>query len=216
MKLASGSFSWIIFPLCCGVVFGVVSLFSTNELQYMSAFLTLCMIIVVGFFLLFFRDPHRVVGEGLVAVGDGRIRTILKINEDVDCGPCICVSTFMNIYNVHVNRCPFNGTVIDIIHHRGLHLPAFTKESIKNERVIILLETSFGVIKIIQIAGTLARRIVPYIRKGDVLKKGDRIGLIRLGSRVDIYIPKLAINKITVKPLQMIKAGVTCLASIHD
>ena len=122
----------------------------------------------------------------------------------------------MNLYNVHVNRCPFNGTVIDITHHRGSHLPAFTKESSKNERVIILLETSFGVIKIIQIAGTIARRIVPYIRMGDALEKGDRIGLIRLGSRVDVYIPKLAINKITIKPQQMVKAGVTCLASIHD
>lgn len=216
MKLAVGSLSWIILSASFAVVFGLFSAFSTNVLQNIFLFFTVCMIILLTFFLLFFRDPYRAVGEGIVAVADGRIRTILKIGKDADCGQCIFVSTFMNVYNVHVNRCPYDGTVKEITHHFGTHIPAFKKESSRNERVIILLETSIGMFKIIQIAGTLARRIVPYIKEGDVLKKGDRIGIIRLGSRVDIFIPESAINKITIKPQQMVKAGVTSIVSIYD
>ena len=121
----------------------------------------------------------------------------------------------MNLYNVHVNRIPLEGTIKDVVHISGTHLPAFKKESEGNERVIIMIDTDIGAIKLIQIAGTLARRIVPYIKKGDKLKKGEKIGIIRLGSRVDIYIPSKKIKKINVKLGDMIKAGEKSIAEIN-
>jgi phosphatidylserine decarboxylase len=122
----------------------------------------------------------------------------------------------MNIYNVHVNRIPLDGTVKDIVHIHGIHLPAFKKESEKNERVITTIETKIGTIKIIQIAGTIARRIVPYIKKGDKLKKGEKIGIIRFGSRVDIFLPTNKIKKINIKVGDIVKAGETTIAETND
>ena len=215
MKLAAGSTSWLIPPAVGMIIFGICLIFTEATVQSVFLFLTVLMLLLFMFFLMFFRDPVRTPGNGIVAVADGRIRTI-QLEQDVDCGRCMLVSTFMNVYNVHVNRCPLDGIVKKIVHYPGSHVPAFKKESIRNERVIILLETSIGMIKIILIAGTLARRIVPYIKKGDILKKGDKIGMIRLGSRADIYIPESAINKITIKPKQMIKAGEDSIATIND
>ncbi len=215
MRLAEGSLSWLIPPASSAIILALISIFMRNEVQLLCLFLTVCMIMIFSFFLIFFRDPYRTVGNGIVAVADGRIR-IMRIEQDSDCGRCMYISTFMNVYNVHVNRCLYSGTVKNITHLPGSHLPAFNKESSRNERIIILIETSLGKMKIIQIAGTLARRIVPYIKEGDFLNKGDRIGMIRLGSRVDIFIPESAINKINIKSNQMVKAGVTSIASIHD
>ena len=167
------------------------------------------------FFVYFFRDPDREIGNGFVASADGRIREISNL-KDKDIGDCTKISTFMNLHNVHVNRIPLDGTVKDITHISGIHLPAFKKESEKNERVITIIKTDIGIIKIIQIAGTLARRIFPYVKKGDKLKKGEKIGLIKFGSRVDVYLPSKKIKNINVKLGDKVKAGETTLAEIND
>ncbi|MEA3458380.1 MAG: phosphatidylserine decarboxylase, partial [Candidatus Thermoplasmatota archaeon] len=150
-----------------------------------------------------------------IAPADGRIRDISQ-SKDRDVGECTIISVFMNVYNVHVNRMPMDGTIKDVVHISGSHIPAFKKESERNERVIITIDTNIGIVKVIQIAGTLARRIVPYISKGDKLKKGEKIGIIRLGSRVDIYIPSKKIKNINVKLGDMIKAGEGSIAEIND
>jgi phosphatidylserine decarboxylase len=164
---------------------------------------------------LFFRDPHRTIGKGIVAVADG---IILEISQetDKDVGDSIKISTFMNIHNVHVNRMPLDGALQEIIHHKGVHLPAFTKESKKNERVILLFKTDIGNVKIIQIAGTIARRIVPYVHEGDKIKKGEKIGMIRLGSRVDVYLPTKKNITLSVKRKEKIRAGEDTIAKIND
>jgi phosphatidylserine decarboxylase len=143
------------------------------------------------------------------------IREITDEN-DPDVGECTKISTFMNIHNVHVNRMPLEGTVSEIIHFRGSHFPAFKKESEKNERVNIVLTTKIGTVKIILIAGTIARRIVPYVKEGAKVQKGEKIGLIRLGSRVDIYLPLQKIQSITVKIKDKVKAGEDTIAHIND
>ena len=84
---------------------------------------------------------------------------------------------------------PLAGTIEKLAHHPGGHVPAFQKESDANERVVLLVRTDIGLLKIVQIAGTVARRIIPYVTQGSVVKKGEKIGLIRLGSRVDLYLP---------------------------
>ena len=120
----------------------------------------------------------------------------------------------MDIYNVHVNRMPIDGNILNITHFPGKHFRALKKESDLNEKVEIEIESKIGKIKLIQIAGLIARRIYPYIKKGDNLKKGDKIGIIRLGSRVDIYLPSKAISRLTVKVNTKVYSGVTTIAEL--
>jgi phosphatidylserine decarboxylase len=215
MKLAKGSKSWILFCFFLGMFFLVLYLlFYGFETGIVFLFLMFLMFLFMCFLLVFFRDPERKTGKGLVAVADGRIREIIDFNDKV-VGGCVRVSTFMNVYNVHVNRMPIDGQVLDLVHHSGFHLPAFRKESENNERVVLIVDTKIGKMKIVLIAGTLARRIVTYVSVGDNLKKGDRIGIIRLGSRVDLYIPSKHVKKTVVKVRDMVKAGEDTVAKIN-
>jgi len=215
MNIAKGGMSWIIVSYLVTFLFIIVFYFVSGQIKYVSLFASALLLVFSFTLVIFFRDPERKIGEGIVAVADGVIREITD-EEDDDVGKCIKISTFMNIYNVHVNRMPLNGTIKDVVHYDGAHLPAFKKESERNERVILLLKTEIGTVKIIQIAGTLARRIVPYVKKGDTVKKGEKLGLIRLGSRVDIYLPTKKIQTITVKVKDRVKAGEDTIAKIHD
>ena len=215
MNIAKGGMSWIIVSYLVTFLFIVVSYFVSGQIKYVSLFISALLLIFSFTLVMFFRDPERKIGEGIVAVADGSIREITD-EEDDDVGKCTKISTFMNIHHVHVNRIPLNGTIKDVIHYDGAHLPAFKKESERNERVVLLLKTEVGTVKIIQIAGTLARRIVPYVKKGDTVKKGEKLGIIRLGSRVDIYLPTKKIQTITVKMKDRVKAGEDTIAKIHD
>lgn len=115
------------------------------------------------------------------------------------------ISIFMNLWDVHVNRAPLNGEIKKMEHFPGKHAPAFMEK--ENEHLVISLDTKIGMIKIIQIAGIFARRIVPYVKEGDVVKKGDKIGIVRFGSKVEIHLPDKV--KIVVKKGDKIKAGQT-------
>ncbi len=214
MNLAQGSHTWILIPFILGLLLLVVSFLLPNAtLASITALFSCILLLLAVLFLFFFRDPERTIGKGIVAPADGRIRAITTTTEHNR--SYTCISTFMNIHNVHVNRMPLDGTIKNMTHVPGGHLPAFTKESEKNERVIITLDTSIGTVKVAQIAGTIARRIVPYIKKGELLEKGKRIGLIRLGSRVDIYIPSKAIKQLSVKKNDRVLAGEDTLAQIN-
>ena len=216
MKIAKGSKSWINFSLVSSLILFLLSfVFYSYEFNVVLWFLGCILLLLTIFFIMFFRDPERKTGNGIVACADGKIREISEINEK-DIGESICVSTFMNVHNVHVNRAPFDGTVKDIVHISGVHLPAFKKESEKNERAVIFLDTNIGQIKIVLIAGTLARRIVPYVNRWDKIKKGSRIGIIRLGSRVNLYLPKKAVKKICVKKGERVIAGEDSIAEVND
>jgi phosphatidylserine decarboxylase len=216
MNLAKGSKPWIYSAILAGIVFLIFFIiFIDNFVSIIFLFLSTIVFLKAIFLIQFFRDPDRVIGKDIVACADGKIREISSIKDDI-VGNCTKISTFMNIYNVHVNRIPLDGTIKDIVHIHGIHLPAFKKESEKNERVITTIDTKIGTVKIIQIAGTIARRIIPYIKKGDNLKKGDKIGIIRFGSRVDIYLPAKKIKNIHVKVGDIIKAGETTIAETND
>jgi len=215
IRIADGGMSWILASFAFTFIFLGVSYF-TGGLLFLSfftfsvfSFLISCLLIV------FFRDPERSIGHGIVAVADGKIRDITNL-QDPEVGDCMRISTFMNIYNVHVNRMPLTGTIETITHHSGGHIPAFQKESDVNERVVLLLKTDIGVIKIVQIAGTVARRIVPYVSQGTVLKKGEKIGLIKLGSRVDLYLPANRIKALVIQVHKRIKAGEDTIAETND
>lgn len=147
----------------------------------------------------FFRDPERVtpLREGLViSPADGRVSAIEDVIPPVELDlprePVTRISVFMNVFDVHVNRSPLNGVIRQITYVPGLFINAeLDKASEDNERQAVTLELPDGrLLGVVQIAGLVARRIVKFVDEGDSLQAGQRFGLIRFGSRVDVYLPK--------------------------
>jgi len=180
----------------------------------------------------FFRDPLRVTPRGdryVVAPADGLITLIQKVApprelvmEDGTGTPGLPdalvtrVSIFMSVFDVHINRAPINGTVSRVIYIPGKFLNAdLDKASEENERQHILIDRGNGtMIGFTQIAGLVARRIVPFVKPGDIIGAGQRVGLIRFGSRVDVYLPEGTEPKVLLG--QRTVAGETILAEIGD
>jgi phosphatidylserine decarboxylase len=153
----------------------------------------------------FFRDPDRgSVAGGVLAPADGVVSAVDRLADGR-----ARVSTYMRIRDVHVNRAPADGEVSEVAHQPGAHRPAFRKDSERNERMRWRLETARGEIELIQIAGTIARRIVAYHKPGDRVSRGERIGLIRFGSRVDLILP--AGLEPSVRQGQRLRAGISVL-----
>ncbi len=158
-------------------------------------FLAVVLLALTLFTVYFFRNPERIVPQGedlVVAPADGEVIFVGEVDEDryFD-GRAQKISIFMSVFNVHVNRVPLSGKVVDMFYRRGEFFNAsLDKASDQNEQAGILLEDDKGrKILFVQIAGLIARRIVTYPVVGDLLKVGQRYGLIRFGSRVDVYLP---------------------------
>lgn len=157
--------------------------------------LTIILLALTLFSVYFFRNPERIAPAGdnqLVAPADGKVIFVGEVEEDRFFNERVTkVSIFMSVFNVHVNRVPCSGKVIDMFYNKGEFVNAsYDKASKVNEQSGILLEAEGGErILFVQIAGLIARRIVTYPLVGDLLKRGERYGLIRFGSRVDIYLP---------------------------
>ncbi len=160
------------------------------------AFVTVLCLALTLFTIYFFRNPERIIPEetdAVVAPADGKIIFVGEVLEDrYFHEDAIKVSIFMNVFNVHVNRLPVSGTVISKFYNRGDFFNAsLDKASLQNEQAGLLVETPEGArLLFIQIAGLIARRIVTYPEVGDRLERGCRYGLIRFGSRVDVYFPR--------------------------
>lgn len=191
-KIAYGGANWVLAPLTLAIL--MVSFAGTLGAPWLVPLSAIPFFFTMSF-LWFFRDPERPVASDIVSAADGKVVRVDHV-EDPDLGACDRLSVFMRIHDVHVNRAPFDGDVRQVTHHAGKHVPAFNKDSDRNERVEILMKTAFGDAKVILIAGAVARRIAPYTEPGDHLTKGDRISLIRLGSRCDILVPR---GKVTWK-----------------
>ncbi|WP_439649153.1 phosphatidylserine decarboxylase [Herbidospora mongoliensis] len=167
------------------------------------AFAAVPLAALTGGMLWFFRDPDRSPGIGrLLSPADGVVQSV-----DPWIDGRTRVAIFMSPLNVHVNRAPVAGTVVSVEHVAGGFVPAFNKDSDKNERVVWHFDTALGDIEMVQIAGAVARRIVPYLQAGAKVAQGDRVGLIRLGSRVDLYLPEGVEPAVTVGDTTV--AGVT-------
>jgi len=157
-----------------------------------------------GFVLYFFRDPERSPPpNGAVSPADGRV-SVVREEEDR-----IRVGVFMNVTDVHVLRAPFGGDVESVTHRPGAHRPAFTKESERNERVDVTLDTH----DVSMIAGWFARRIYPYLSDSDAVERGERIGHIAFGSRADVVLPpEYDRADVLVEPGERVRAGETVVA----
>lgn len=169
MRLARGSRRYV-------GLFAILA-FVTLPLSPVSA---IGFIVLAGFVAWFFRDPDRQPPDGgIVSPADGTVSVIREEDERIRVG------VFMNITDVHVNRAPIGGTVERVDHMSGAHRPAFTKDSDRNERVRVTFQNH----EVVLIAGTIARRITPYVEAGADVERGDRLGHIAFGSRADVRLP---------------------------
>ncbi|MCH6163402.1 phosphatidylserine decarboxylase [Streptomyces marispadix] len=181
VRIARGASPWLL-PT---VATAAVALLRARRSKRAAAVAVPATALAAGM-LWFFRDPEREIAQGrVISPADGVVQSIMPWHDGRT-----RVAIFMSPLNVHVNRAPLAGTVASVEHVPGGYVPAFNKESENNERVIWHFDTEIGDVEMIQIAGAVARRIVPYVPQGCKVEQGDRVGLIRFGSRVDIYLPE--------------------------
>jgi phosphatidylserine decarboxylase len=207
----------------------IVMAFAAMLLLYVfgSHWLGTLALIVMLWMVAFFRDPERVAPErtdALLAPADGLVTLIQRAKPSAElCGaealgdtPLVRISIFMSVFDVHINRAPISGIIRRMSHVEGSFLNADHPEAAElNERLSYLIERHDGLrIGFAQVAGKVARRIVPFVKSGEEIAAGARVGLIRFGSRVDIYLPSEALCQIRLG--QRTIAGETILATLPE
>jgi phosphatidylserine decarboxylase len=199
-----------------GYIYGLSLLAVAAALAWATGswFWSLIPILLAAFFLWFFRDPQREIpaGEGLVvSPADGLVTETVSI--DTPEGPRQRISIFLNVFDVHVNRTPISGVITGVRYQKGLYLNAMNPTCAeRNEQNIVTVRGEGIEIVFKQIAGLIARRIVFNYREGDRVERGQRVGLIKFGSRTDIVLPADAV--IRVKTGQRVKGGSSVLAAM--
>jgi phosphatidylserine decarboxylase len=170
------------------------------------------LVLLALFVFSFFRDPERVIPSepgAIVSPGDGRVVVVKE--EEREGRPGKRVSIFLAVWNVHVNRSPAAGTITKMDYRPGKFLAAMRERaSMENEQNVFTLSTDAGELVFKQIAGLIARRVVSWKKAGEKVARGERIGLVRFGSRVDLWVPKEA--EIVVKAGESVKGGSSVLA----
>ena len=204
MKLAPEGYPFIAGSLTITVITGVLA----------KIWIALIPLLLTIFMFYFFRDPEREIpeGEGLfVSPADGKIILIKDVFEKEHLKADVKeISIFMSPFNVHVNRAPCDGKIKNIQHNKGKFMAAYKDQaSFKNENIEMTLETKYGDILVRQVAGYVARRAVCRANTGDSLKRGERYGIIKFSSRLDVYLPKE--TAIKVKLGDRVKAGETII-----
>lgn len=207
MKFAPEGYPFIIF-------FGLVTIATAF---FGGTFFASMPLILALFMLYFFRDPDRLAPKDknvFVSPADGKVILIRDVHEPKYLrGEAKEISIFMSPMNVHVNRAPCDGRVKTVKHNSGRFCAAYKDEaSVCNENIEMVLETEYGDVLVRQVAGFLARRAVCRKKEGDVLKRGERFGIIKFSSRVDMFIPSIA--KIRIKHGETVKAGETIIGEM--
>jgi phosphatidylserine decarboxylase len=214
MKVAREGVSFILFAWLLAL--GAITLGATRHSLgwYLAA---VPLVIIALWVVYFFRDPERTGERGdalVVAPADGLVVMITDVDEpSFIAGDATRISIFMNVFDVHVNRYPVNGTVRFLKYNKGKFMnAAHDKASLDNEQMSVGIEAGSTRILVRQIAGLIARRIVNYARTGDSAAQGVRMGLIRFGSRVDVFIPPG--SRVRVQVGERTVAGTTVLAEL--
>jgi len=202
-----------------GLLYGLALLVVAAVVWVTTHFVVLALIpvLLAAFFLWFFRDPNRIVPTDpgmVVSPADGKVEEAEWI--ETTGGSRVRVTIFLNVFDVHVNRCPVGGTVTLMEYREGAFLNAMKPESaVHNEQTLITIDTGSGYeVSFKQIAGLLARRIICNLRVGDRVERGQRMGLIKFGSRTDVLLPANA--ELRVKPGQRVKGGSSIIAYIPE
>jgi phosphatidylserine decarboxylase len=198
-------------PLAAGFVLLVLNRLVLGSATWPNWVAGICIFLGV-FVLYFFRDPHRVIPEDPAAVvspADGRVVEIVE--EAWEGRPGRRISIFLAVWNVHVQRAPLAGTILQLDYRPGKFYAAMrARASVENEQNVFTLSTPRGEILFKQIAGWIARRVVSWKAAGDVVARGERVGMIRFGSRVDVWLPHEAMIK--VRKGQLVAGGSDILA----
>jgi phosphatidylserine decarboxylase len=183
---------------------------------FKSLLLALPLWLICAFIVQFFRDPPRAVpadANAVLSPADGRIVKVEKVRDVYADRDALLISVFMNVFNVHSNRASVNGTITKVQYFPGLFVNAdLDKASTENERNAVVIDAAGQTITLVQVAGLIARRILCYVKAGDVLSKGQRYGFIRFGSRVDVYLPLTATPKVAIG--DKVSATTTILATL--
>jgi phosphatidylserine decarboxylase len=196
-----------------GYYFGVPPLALGGVCFFLHSNVSAAVLVLLALFIFsFFRDPERVIPSepgAVVSPGDGRV--VVVTDEENAGRPGKRISIFLAVWNVHVNRSPADGTITKMEYRPGKFLAAMRERaSVENEQNVFTLSTEAGEMVFKQIAGLIARRVVSWKQVGDKVARGERIGLVRFGSRVDVWVPKEA--EILVKLGENVKGGASVLA----
>ena len=216
MMIAKDGFKFIIYT---GVVFLVLMFCAIQFDFFLFTILVYCLGFLFVFNFFFLRDPERQTPEGdsiIISPADGKVIKIAEVEEPVYFkGKAMLISVFMSVLNVHVNRIPISGEVDYIDYKKGHYLAAFNDKATDiNEQSMIGIRGEKGKVYFKQIAGVLARRIIYHLKLNEIVRSGERFGLIRYGSRLDVYVPVDA--KIKVQLKQKVRSGVTILAEFSS
>jgi phosphatidylserine decarboxylase len=198
----------------------ILALAGAAALAYLAGFrgFSILFAVLTLFVTWFFRNPKRVAPEGkglVISPADGKVIRIEEAESDQEPGKTFRkISIFMNVFNVHVNRIPCSGKVVAIRYREGKFISAnLDKASEQNERNTVVLQTDDGPeIMTVQIAGLIARRIVCWVKEGVHLQRGERFGLIRFGSRVEVFLPPG--STVLVKIGDKVRAGETPIGEL--
>lgn len=200
-----------------GWPFLTVSLLAAVGASWFWGWWSIPLWILYFFILQFFRDPAREIpqGENLVLCpADGRVLVVGNARDPYRDCDSVKISVFMNVFNVHSNRAPVDAVVKEVVYNKGLFVNAsFDKASLGNERNALVLQMNDGTtLSCVQVAGLVARRILCYVKPGEYLKRGQRYGFIRFGSRVDVYLPPGSRPRVAIG--DKVKATSTVLAEL--
>ena len=187
--------------------------------SFFSGWLTLIFVVLIGYTFAFFRDPTRpdpADENAVVAAADGTVADIVEAEEsEVLKAPTKRVGIFLSIFDVHTNRAPVTGRITFRQHRKGMCLDARRAEcSEKNEAMTWAFQNPRATIVVRQLTGAIARRIVAWSKVGDELKRGERFGMIRFGSRTEVYLPLDA--KVLVKVGDHVKGGASVIAQLSE
>ncbi|MHB1297865.1 MAG: phosphatidylserine decarboxylase family protein [Gemmatimonadaceae bacterium] len=216
MNFAREGYPFILIALALAAAGYTAALMRRSWPLWLLAFVLTVLVLWVAYF---FRDPERTGARGdnlVISPADGRVIEIVEVDEPAFIqGRAIRISVFMNVFNVHVNRYPVSGRVAYVHYNPGKFMNAAAeKASLDNEQMSVGVQGAKHKILFRQIAGLVARRIVTYSRVGDEAEQGDRMGIIRFGSRVDVFMPlgTKVLAKIGDRPV----AGTTVLAELPE
>lgn len=205
MFIAKEGWPFILIPAVAAV-----ALFALRGGMLTGVLGSLCLLIAV-FCAFFFRDPSRVIAADPAAVVAPCDGTVMEITTED--GQNV-IRVFLSVFNVHIQRAPVDGAVTGVKYIPGKFLPAMKPEACRvNEQNVITISSEKGSFIVKQIAGILARRVVAWSKPGDVVKKGDKIGLIKFGSQVDLYMPPASV--IAVKVGDIVVGGETVMGTVR-